>query len=214
MCVELHPRDGAVLGSWRVLRQGEDWGEDGEDYDDDELYDDEEEEEEDLLPLIAEMETLFEGDGETFPTKGCMVRVHFKALLINKIGEPTKLFDTRDRRKAMEFKVGVNQLVRGWEECLPRMSAGQHCLIKCPPECGYGEEGLPPVIPPDSTIHYDIELIKVTPPPKYASFALVMDKQRSSASESASDDFSDDDDGDSGSGEDDSGEDFSSGEDG
>lgn len=54
----------------------------------------------------------------------------------------------------------------------PLLPRPQHCYIKCPPECGYGEEGLPPVIPPNAEIHYDIELIKITPPAKYRSYGL------------------------------------------
>jgi hypothetical protein len=77
----------------------------------------------------------------------------------------------------MEFKIGVGQVVRGWEECLPRMSKGQHCIIKCPPESGYGDIGLPPKIPPNATLIFDIELIKVTPPDKYSSFGLRIDPE-------------------------------------
>eukprot|EP00941_MAST-03F_sp_MAST-3F-sp1_P005327 g5327.t1 len=170
--------------------EDEDWGEDdwGED---DDYFDETESEEEELLPLISEMETVFEGNGEDFPRKGSVVRVHFKCMLENK----TVIFDTRWKKKAMEFKIGVGQVVRGWEECLPRMSKGQHCIITCPPESGYGDIGLPPQIPPNSTLIYDIELIKVTPPDKYASFGLRIDPEEETdleAEESSSEESDED----------------------
>jgi len=57
------------------------------------------------------------------------------------------------------FRLGAYQIISGVEEAVRKMSKGQICRVRIPPELGYGESGYPPIIPPLSTLIYEIELI-------------------------------------------------------
>jgi FKBP-type peptidyl-prolyl cis-trans isomerase len=66
------------------------------------------------------------------------------------------------RRRRRTSQVGVGQVIRGWDEELPQMSKGQIVHLVCPPHYAYGVRGYPPVIPPNATLIFEIELISFT----------------------------------------------------
>lgn len=49
----------------------------------------------------------------------------------------------------------VLQVIRGWDEGVAQMSKGQRATLVCSPDYAYGARGFPPVIPPNSTLHFD-----------------------------------------------------------
>lgn len=103
-------------------------------------------------------EELQKGDDRTFPKTGQTVQVHYTGTLQN-----GKVFDTsRDRGKPFSFILGKGQVIKGWEENIPKMSLGQRVRLTCPAEYAYGKTGYPGVIPPDATIIFDIELLKLS----------------------------------------------------
>jgi FK506-binding protein 1 len=57
--------------------------------------------------------------------------------------------------------VGVGQVIRGWDEGVPSMSKGEKAKLTCTPDYAYGETGHPPVIPPNATLVFDVELIDI-----------------------------------------------------
>ena len=59
--------------------------------------------------------------------------------------------------------VGAGRVIRGWDIGLVGMQAGGVRRLVIPPEEAYGKKGAPPVIPPNATIHFDVELLQVTP---------------------------------------------------
>ncbi len=78
-------------------------------------------------------------------------------------GELGKTIDgSRGRGTALDFQLGAGFLVKGLEAALPLMSRGQRAWVVVPPSEGYGERGHPPVVPPNATLVYDIELISMT----------------------------------------------------
>jgi len=119
--------------------------------------------------IKSKMKTIFPGDGENFPTFKDIIRVHYTARII---GRTELLESTRERGSAFEFMLGRGEVIEGWEECLPLMSVGQHCIINCPPEVCYGEKGIMPVIPPSSSFEFDIQLISFRPQPVKTSYEL------------------------------------------
>lgn len=119
--------------------------------------------------LKSTMKTVFPGDDKNFPTVKDIIRVHYTARII---GMTELLESSRARGAAFEFSLGRGEVVKGWEECLPLMSVGQHCMINCPPEMCYGEEGIPPVIPPNASFEFDIQLISIRPIPTKTSYEL------------------------------------------
>ncbi|KAG8447229.1 hypothetical protein GDO86_014624 [Hymenochirus boettgeri] len=103
------------------------------------------------------VETITEGDGRTFPKKGQTVVVHYVGML-----EDGKTFDSsRDRNKPFKFKIGRQEVIRGWEEGVAQMSVGQRARLTCSPDFAYGSKGHPGIIPPNATLIFDVELLKM-----------------------------------------------------
>jgi FKBP-type peptidyl-prolyl cis-trans isomerase len=68
------------------------------------------------------------------------------------------------KKKAQEplvVKAGVGKLIAGWDAALLEMSVGEKVLLTIPPEGAYGAKGLPPKIPPNATLLFEVELVAV-----------------------------------------------------
>jgi peptidylprolyl isomerase len=98
------------------------------------------------------------GTGET-PTKGQQVTVHYTGwLYVN--GEKGRKFDSsRDRGQPFTFKLGVGQVISGWDIGVSTMQVGGQRTLILPPEHGYGQRGAGAAIPPGATLTFDVELI-------------------------------------------------------
>ncbi|XP_036364332.1 12 kDa FK506-binding protein-like isoform X2 [Octopus sinensis] len=103
------------------------------------------------------IEKIVEGDGQTFPKKGQKATVHYVATLT----DGTKFDSSRDRDKPFTFKVGGGFVIKGWDEGITQMSLGERSKLICTPDYGYGPKGYPGVIPPNSTLIFDVQLISL-----------------------------------------------------
>jgi FKBP-type peptidyl-prolyl cis-trans isomerase len=72
-----------------------------------------------------------------------------------------KFDSSRDRGKPFSCKIGVGQVIRGWDEGVPQLSVGEKARLTITPDYGYGARGFPPVIPPNSTLVFEVELLRV-----------------------------------------------------
>ncbi|XP_021339422.1 peptidyl-prolyl cis-trans isomerase FKBP1A-like [Mizuhopecten yessoensis] len=97
------------------------------------------------------------GDGTNFPKVGQTVVVHYTGTLEN-----GHQFDSsRERGKEFEFKIGMGQVIKGWDEGVKEMSVGERAVLTCSPDYAYGDRGHPGAIPPNATLIFDVELIRL-----------------------------------------------------
>lgn len=89
--------------------------------------------------------------------KGAKVSVHYKGQLTNGM-----VFDESYKRKQpIDFTVGVGQVIEGWDEGILLLQEGDKARFVIPSNLGYGSRGAGGVIPPDATLIFDVELMKV-----------------------------------------------------
>ncbi|EQC33288.1 hypothetical protein SDRG_09269 [Saprolegnia diclina VS20] len=102
-------------------------------------------------------QVITSGDDENYPEKGDTLAVHYEGKLTN-----GKVFDSsRARGQPFEFRVGVGHVIKGWDEGMILMSKGERSRLYIPAEKAYGRQGAPPVIPPNSDLIFDVELIQI-----------------------------------------------------
>ncbi len=107
-----------------------------------------------------EYQILKAGTGET-PKKGDRVTVHYSGWLLD-----GKKFDSSvDRGQPFTFRVGKGEVIPGWDEGIAMMRLGEKTIFVIPPQLGYGARGAGGVIPPDATLKFEVELLKVEASP-------------------------------------------------
>jgi peptidylprolyl isomerase len=100
------------------------------------------------------------GEGES-PRPGQVVIVHYTGWL-DDAGTPGRKFDSsRDRGQPFRFKLGVGQVISGWDLGVADMKPGGRRRLVLPPEHGYGARGAGSVIPPNATLIFDVELLGI-----------------------------------------------------
>ncbi len=94
------------------------------------------------------------------PERGWILSTDYTGTLAN--GEE---FDsTRSQPEPFRFSVGSGQNIPGWDEGVVGMRVGGIRRVVIPPELAYGDDGLPPRVPPDATLVYRIELLEARAP--------------------------------------------------
>lgn len=92
---------------------------------------------------------------------GDSVAVHYTGWL-----EDGTRFDTsrEGNRGPIEFRVGTTRIIRGWSEGMPGLRVGGKRRLIIPPGLAYGAQGNPPAIPPNATLIFDVELMRIFTP--------------------------------------------------
>lgn len=90
--------------------------------------------------------------------KGDNVSVNYVGTLAS---DGTKFDSSYDRNEPITFKLGSGQVIQGWDQGIAGMKVGGKRTLIIPPDKAYGAEGYPPVIPPNSTLKFEVELVDV-----------------------------------------------------
>jgi len=88
---------------------------------------------------------------------GDTVKVHYVGTLTD-----GKEFDSsRKHNEPFVFELGAGRVIKGWDQGVAGMKVGGKRKLTVPPSLGYGARGFPPVIPPNSTLIFEVELLDV-----------------------------------------------------
>ncbi len=111
----------------------------------------------------AATETLSSGVGikhlaigtGTSPQASDTVKVHYRGRLAD-----GKEFDSSYKR-GQPATFPLDRVVPCWTQALQKLKVGGKATLTCPPSTAYGARGIPNVIPPDSTLTFDVELLSI-----------------------------------------------------
>lgn len=93
----------------------------------------------------------------TKPVPGQKVKVHYTGKLID-----GTVFDSSiDRGEPIDFIIGRGAVIQGWDEGIALMNEGGKAMLVIPSKLGYKDRGAGNIIPPFSTLIFDVELVDV-----------------------------------------------------
>jgi FKBP-type peptidyl-prolyl cis-trans isomerase len=104
--------------------------------------------------LISQDETVGTGPGAQL---GDTLTVNYTGKL-----QDGTVFDTSVGKRPIQFVLGANQVIPGWDQGLQGMKAGGKRLLVTPPDLAYGADGYGP-IPGNATLIFEVELLAITP---------------------------------------------------
>ena len=100
------------------------------------------------------------------PGNGPEIKIHYK-IKVNYRGffeDGTEFDSSYKRNKPLEFQIGLRQVIPGWEIGLMGMKVGGKRILKIPPSLAYGVKGVGDLIPPNSTLIFEIEILNIKAP--------------------------------------------------
>jgi FKBP-type peptidyl-prolyl cis-trans isomerase len=97
------------------------------------------------------------GEGER-AAGGRDVTVHYAGWL----ADGTQFDCSREKQDPFEFTLGKKEVMEGWEEGLRGMRVGGKRRLTIPPQLAYGKEGAGDTIPPNETLTFEVELLRVS----------------------------------------------------
>ena len=106
--------------------------------------------------MELKIEDLQEGQGAVAQA-GQTVSVHYTGTLT----DGSKFDSSLDRGQPFSFRLGAGQVIKGWDQGVAGMKVGGRRKLTVPPDLAYGAAGFPPVIPPNSTLVFEVELLGV-----------------------------------------------------
>jgi FKBP-type peptidyl-prolyl cis-trans isomerase FkpA len=111
-------------------------------------------------PSGLKIEEVKVGTGET-AVAGKNVTVHYTGWLTDGVIQGKKFDSSKDRGDPFVFSLGKGQVIKGWDEGVQGMKVGGVRKLTIPAALGYGSRGAGGVIPPNATLLFEVELLKV-----------------------------------------------------
>ncbi|MGH9762634.1 MAG: FKBP-type peptidyl-prolyl cis-trans isomerase [Blastocatellia bacterium] len=96
------------------------------------------------------------GNGPS-PAKGQRVTVNYRGTLEN----GSQFDSSYDRHQPFSFTIGTGGVIKGWDEGVMTMKVGGKRKLTIPSDLGYGVNGMPPKIPPNANLIFEVELLSV-----------------------------------------------------
>jgi FKBP-type peptidyl-prolyl cis-trans isomerase len=103
------------------------------------------------------VEDLTTGWGDQPARRGDAVKIHYIGLF----PDGRKFDSSIDQGETMDFRIGLGEVIRAWEEGVIGMKVGGRRRLVVPPELGYGARGLPDLVPPDQVLVFEIQLVEL-----------------------------------------------------
>ena len=113
---------------------------------------------EQVTPSGLQYEDIAVGEGLQVEGRGDTVKVHYTGWL----EDGTKFDSSVDRDDPFSFPVDVGYVIKGWDEGVQGMKIGGKRKLIVPSELGYGSHGAGDVIPPNSTLVFEVELLEIS----------------------------------------------------
>ena len=111
-------------------------------------------------PSGLKIEEVKVGTGDV-AVAGKNVAVHYTSWLTDGVIQGKKFDSSKDRGDPFVFSLGRGQVIKGWDERVQGMKVGGTRKLTIPSELGYGSRGAGGVIPPNATLLFEVELLKV-----------------------------------------------------
>ena len=110
-----------------------------------------------VLDSGLQIKMLRSGDGTQYPQQMQSVAIHYTAYLPG-----GKMWDsTKDRKRPLRFRIGAGQVIKGLDLAVSQLSIGARAKVLIPADIAYGARGFPGLVPPNTPIEFDIEVLEL-----------------------------------------------------
>jgi FKBP-type peptidyl-prolyl cis-trans isomerase len=109
-----------------------------------------------VAEFLTQIEDFVVGSGPVAKA-GDNVSVHYTGTLV----DGTKFDSSVDRGQPFSFPLGKGRVIKGWDHGVAGMQVGGKRKLIIPSDEGYGPEGYPSLIPPNATLVFEVELLKI-----------------------------------------------------
>ncbi|KAI9817935.1 MAG: FK506 binding protein proline rotamase rapamycin-binding protein [Thelocarpon impressellum] len=108
----------------------------------------------------VEKKVLRGGNGTDYPKKGDTITIEYTGFIFDPASSDTKgeKFDSSVGRGDFVTKIGVGEVIRGWDEGVTQMSLGEKARLTISSDYAYGDRGFPGHIPPGASLVFDVQL--------------------------------------------------------